>query len=107
MSRINSIIIFKTPSPNSTFNAHNPYGIKLLTRLRVALSPLRQHKCKHNFQESLGPFCNCGWHIETSIHFFSSESASAFKKQILKFVRQVLKVRLMCTILVELNCLHD
>ena len=49
---------------------HNPHGIKLLTRLRVGLSHLREHKFRHNFQDSLDPFCICGRHIETTIHFF-------------------------------------
>ena len=49
---------------------HNPHGNKLLTRLRVGLSHLREHKCRHNFQDSLDTFCNCGQHIETTIHFF-------------------------------------
>ena len=49
---------------------HNPHGIKLLTRLRVGLNHLREHKFRHNFQDSLDPFCNCGRHIETTIHFF-------------------------------------
>ena len=48
----------------------NRHGIKLLTRLRVGLSHLREHKFRHNFQDSLDPFCNCGRHIETTIHFF-------------------------------------
>ena len=66
----NKIFKFIRPSPNSTFNVHNPHGIKLLTRLRVGLSHLREHKFRHNFQDSLDPFCNCGRHIETTIHFF-------------------------------------
>ena len=49
---------------------HNPHGIKLLTRLRVGLTHFRERKFRHNFQDFLGPFCNCGWHIETTIHFF-------------------------------------
>ena len=64
------ILKFIRPSPNSTFNVHNPRGIKLLTRLRVGLSHLREHKFRHNFQGSLDPFCNCGRHIETTVHFF-------------------------------------
>ena len=64
------ILKFIRPSPSSTFNVHTPHGIKLLTRLRVRLSHLREHEFRHNFQDSLDPFCNCGWHIETTIHFF-------------------------------------
>ena len=45
-------------------------GIKLLTRLRVGLSHLRDRKFRHNFQDSLDPFHNCGLHIEITIHFF-------------------------------------
>ena len=57
------ILKFIRPSPNSTFNVHNLHGIKLLIRLRVGLSHLREHKFRHNFQYSLDPFCNCGRHI--------------------------------------------
>ena len=64
------ILKFIRPSPNSTFNVSNPHGIKLLTRLRVELSHLREHKFRHNFQDPPDPFCNCGRHIETTIHFF-------------------------------------
>ena len=49
---------------------HNPHGIKLITRLRAGLSYLREHRFRHNFQDSLNPFCNCGQHIETTIHLF-------------------------------------
>ena len=49
---------------------HNHDGIKLLTRLQVGLSLLREHKFRHNFQDSLDPLCNCGQHIETTIDFF-------------------------------------
>ena len=64
------ILKFIRPSPNSTFNVHHPHGIKLITRLRVGLSHLHERKFRHNFQESLDPFCDCGRHIETTIHFF-------------------------------------
>ena len=37
------------------FNVHNPHGIKLFTRLWVGLSHLREHKFRHNFQDSLRP----------------------------------------------------
>ena len=58
------------PSPYSTFNVHNPHGIKLFTRLRVGSSHLLEHKFRHNFQDSLDSYCSCGRHIETIIHFF-------------------------------------
>ena len=64
---------FIRPSPNSTFNVHNPHGIKLLTRLRVGLSHLREHIFRHNFEDSLDPFCNCGRHIELSTFFSTTQ----------------------------------
>ena len=30
----------------------------------------RENKFRYNFQASLDPFCNCGRHIEITIHFF-------------------------------------
>ena len=54
------ILSFIRTSPNSTFNCHNPKGTKLLSRLRLGLSHIREHKFKHSFQDSLNPFCSCG-----------------------------------------------
>ena len=49
---------------------HNPKGIKLITRLRLGLSHLREHKFKHSFQDTINPLCNCGQDIESATHFF-------------------------------------
>ena len=54
------ILSFTRPSPNSTFNCHNPKGIKVLSGLRLGLSHLREYKFKRSFQDSLNPFCSCG-----------------------------------------------
>ena len=51
------------------FNCHNPKGIKFITRLRLGLSHLREHKFKHSFQGSLNPFCSRGLDIESTAHF--------------------------------------
>ena len=60
---------FIRPSQNRVYNCHNPKGIKLLTRLRVGLSHLREHKFKHSFQDTLNPICTCGEDIETTSHY--------------------------------------
>ena len=57
------------PSPNSIFNCHNPKGLKLLIRLRLGISHLRDHKFKRSFQDSLSPICNCGNDVETTTHY--------------------------------------
>ena len=56
--------------PNSVFGVANIYGIKLLTRLRVGLSHLREHKFKHNFQDTINPLCSCSLEIESTSNFF-------------------------------------
>ena len=67
LKRILSLI---RTSPNSTFNCDKPRGIKLLSRIRLGLSHLREHKFKHSFQDSLNPFCSCGkGEVETSSHY--------------------------------------
>ena len=64
-----SILKFIRPSPNRVYNCHNPKGIKLLTRLSVGLSHLREQKFKHSFQDTLNPICNCSEDIETTSHY--------------------------------------
>ena len=64
-----TILKFIRPSPNSTYNSFNTKGIKHLTRLRLALSHLRDRKFKHGFLDSLNPICSYGFDIETICHF--------------------------------------
>ena len=49
---------------------HNSVGLKLLTRLRLGLSHLNQHKLNQNFQDCLNPLCSCSLEIESFSHFF-------------------------------------
>ena len=45
-----NILKFIHPSKNIFFLSNNPKGIQLLTRLRLGLSHLGEHKFKHDFQ---------------------------------------------------------
>ena len=58
------------PFPNSVFDIRNPKGTKLITRLRLGLSHLREHKFKHSFQDTINPSCNCGQDTESATYFF-------------------------------------
>ena len=60
------ILNFLRPTANSIFVCHNPIGVKLLIRIRLALSHLREHKFKHSFQDTLNPLCSCGKEFETT-----------------------------------------
>ena len=64
-----SLLKFIRPSPNNVFNCHNCKGIKYLTRLRLGLSHLCEHKFKYSFQDTLNPFCLCGLDVQTNTHF--------------------------------------
>ena len=64
-----NIVQFVRPLRNNVYGCHNPKGIKLLTRLRLSLSHLREHKFKHSFQDTLNPICLCGDDVESTSHF--------------------------------------
>ena len=57
------------PTARSIFNIHDPIGLKLLTRLRVNLSHLREHKFRHNFLDTLNPLCSCSIEPESTSHY--------------------------------------
>ena len=46
-----------------------PIGLKLLTRFRLGLSHLNEHKFRHNFQDFLNPLCSCILEIEDTTHY--------------------------------------
>ena len=64
-----NILKFTRPSENSVFLCNNPKGIQLLSWLRHGLIHLREHKFKHNFQDTFHLICNCGEDIEISCHY--------------------------------------
>ena len=60
---------FIRPPGNSLFGIRDKFGFKLLTKIRVSFSDLRDHRFNHNLNcES--PICSCGIEDETSVHFF-------------------------------------
>ena len=63
-----SILKFIRPSPSNVFNYNYYKGIRLITRLRIGMSHLREHKFKHNFQDCLNPICSCCLDIESTSH---------------------------------------
>lgn len=54
-----AIYAFFRPVPNLIFGVNDNYGLMLLTRLRVGFSHLKEHKFRHNFQDTTDPFCEC------------------------------------------------
>ena len=52
-------MIITEKKENSLFSIHNPVGVKLLTRLRLQLSHLNEHKFRHGFEDTISPMCSC------------------------------------------------
>ena len=64
-----NILHFIRPASNVIYNSHNPKVDKLITRLRLGMSHLREQKFKQHFQDLIDPICNCALDIESTAHF--------------------------------------
>ena len=65
-SHIDSLV---KPKKRSTFGIYDPQGIRWLYMLRLGLSPLRNHKMRHNFADTPVDLCLCKTGIEDTEHF--------------------------------------
>ena len=45
-------------------------GTRLLNRLRLSFSHLREHKFRYNFADTLNPLCSCSLETEDTEHYF-------------------------------------
>ena len=66
----NDILKFIWSSSNSVYTCQNPGKIYLITRLRLGLSHLREHKFKHGFHDMLNLLSSCGNYVESTEQFF-------------------------------------
>lgn len=48
-------------TPKPVYNIHDSIGLKLLTRLRLRLSYLKEHKFNHNFKDCAVPYAPVVW----------------------------------------------
>ena len=71
------------PKCNETYGIHNPTGLELLTRLRLGLSHLNDHKSNHNFKDCINPLCSCSLSVENNVHFFLLCHHFSLQRQIL------------------------
>ena len=58
------------PTAMLTYVIHNSIGLKFLTRFRLRLSHLNEHKFKHNLKNCVSPLCSFSLEIESPFHFF-------------------------------------
>ena len=64
----NKLNKFIRPKGNYFFTIRDNFGIKLLTKIRVTFSDLRDHRYNHNFN-CVNPICSCGLDDETTVHY--------------------------------------
>ena len=64
-----SLLNFTRPSHAYVYNVNHYVGLKLLTRLRLILSHLYEHRFRHNFQDTVNPLCSCSLESESTTHF--------------------------------------
>ena len=84
------LLKFIRPEPNSTYNINDTKRFKLLTRLRLGLSHLSDHKFRHNFQHCVSTMCYSGQDIETTTHFlFYCLSFHCSRKTLFEKINQV------------------
>ena len=61
-----ALLKFIRPMSANVYKIHHPRGLKLLTRLPLGLSHLCENKFRHNFNDTIDPFCLC---LEKTEHF--------------------------------------
>ena len=68
----NDILSLIRPESKRFFKIHDTVGLRYLFQLRVGLSPLRGHRCCHNFIDTPSGICHCNQGIEDTNHFLFS-----------------------------------
>ena len=58
------------PTLNLVYKIPDPLSLKLLTRLRLGLSHLNEHRFNHNFDSCINRLCSCSLEVEPTKHFF-------------------------------------
>ena len=61
----NSLLKIGWHTPQPVYNNHSPTVLKVLTRLRVVLSHLNEHKFNHNLRDCVNPLCPCSLEVES------------------------------------------
>ena len=64
------LLAFIRPAGNSMYGIYDPLGVKLINRLRLGFSHLREHKFRHNLADTVNPLCSCTLETENTEHFF-------------------------------------
>ena len=77
IKNIDSQVVFRNkplhiirPLENDTYAIYDPLAVRLLNRLRLGFSHLKEHNFRHNFADTLNPLCSCSVETEDTEHYF-------------------------------------
>ena len=73
------------PCSKTIYDIHDPIGCKFIFQLRTGLSPLKQHKMRHNFSDTPDDLCDCLNASEDISHFLFYCSRYAIPRLELNF----------------------
>ena len=65
-----TLLKFIRPVQKKTFNINDSVKVKLLTRLRLGFSHLRDHKFRHAFRDIFNLLCPCSMETKATTHYF-------------------------------------
>ena len=65
----NKLIRLVRPEKGQLYGIHDHLGVCRLTQSRLGLSPLLEHRFRHNFLDTTDPMCLSNDGIETTVHF--------------------------------------
>ena len=77
------------PKAKSTFAVHDPLGLRYIFQLRMNLSPLRNHKRRHNFAGTPFEIGECNQHIEGTSHFVFTYPRFANHRTVIEILRRI------------------
>ena len=60
------LLTFIRPLDNDTYGINDPFGVRLLNRLRFGF---RRTKFRHNFADTLNPLYSCSLQMEDTEHY--------------------------------------
>ena len=84
------LLAFIQPVQRSIYNVFNPQGLKFLTRLRLGLSHLNEHRFRYNFKDCINPLYSCSLEVENTLHFFlHCHHYSTFRMGLMNKVNQI------------------
>ena len=52
------------------YGIYDPFGVRLINRLRLGFSHLREHEFRDSFVDTVNPLCSCTLETENTEYFF-------------------------------------